>query len=104
MIRAGAPAWVIVVTILAVIVVGRFAVRHVLRLVAGARLREVFTALSLLLVVGLAYLMQTLGVSMALGAFLGGVLLATSEYKHAIESDLDRSKVCSWAYSLCRSA
>lgn len=84
--------WIILGVMIAVVVAGQFLLRHILRLVAGARLREVFTALSLLLVVGMAALMQSLGVSMALGAFIAGVLLATSEYKHAIEMDIEPFK------------
>ena len=67
------PAWKILLILLFVITAGHFLLRHVFRLVASAHLREVFTALSLLMVVGLAALMQSLGVSMALGAFMGGV-------------------------------
>ncbi len=51
-------------------------------------MREVFTAFALLLVFGIALLMSSVGVSMALGAFLAGVLLASSEYRHALESDI----------------
>ncbi len=86
------PAWQILLVIVAVLVLGRLALRHVFRLVASAHLREVFTALCLLIVVGLAALMQSMGVSMALGAFMGGVLLATSEYRHAIETDIEPFK------------
>lgn len=86
------PAWKIVLVVAFVIFAGHYLMRHVFRLVASAHLREVFTALSLLMVVGLAALMQSLGVSMALGAFLGGVLLATSEYRHAIETDIEPFK------------
>lgn len=79
-------------SILVVILAGRFLFRHLFRIVASARLRESFTSLSLLIVVGLAALMHSIGVSMALGAFLGGVLLATSEYRHAIETDIEPFK------------
>ncbi len=78
--------------ILAVIVIGRYLTRPVLRIVAGTHAREVFTSFALLLVVGIAYLMQLAGVSMALGAFLAGVLLASSEYRHALETDLEPFK------------
>ena len=74
--------------IVAVIVIGRFLTRPVLRLVAKANVREVFTAFALLLVLGIAELMSLAGLSMALGAFLAGVLLASSEYRHALESDI----------------
>jgi len=78
--------------ILLIIVGGRFALRPVLRLIAATGLREVFTAFSLLLVIGTALLMQAVGMSMALGAFLAGVLLAESEYRHALESDIEPFK------------
>ncbi len=72
----------------AVIVIGRFLTRPILRLIAQTGLREVFTAFTLLLVLGIAELMAMAGVSMALGAFLAGVLLAGSEYRHALETDI----------------
>ncbi len=71
-----------------VIVIGRFLTRPILRLIAQTGLREVFTAFTLLLVLGIAELMAMAGVSMALGAFLAGVLLAGSEYRHALETDI----------------
>ncbi len=78
--------------IVLIIVGGRYALRPVLRLVAATELREVFTAFSLLLVIATALLMQAAGMSMALGAFLAGVLLAESEYRHALESDIEPFK------------
>lgn len=86
------PAWEIFAVIAGVIVSGQLVLRQAYRLVASARLREVMTALSLLTVFGLAALMHGIGVSMALGAFMGGVLLATSEYRHAIETDMEPFK------------
>lgn len=74
--------------IVAVIAIGRFLTRPALRLVAKANVREVFTAFALLLVLGIAELMALAGLSMALGAFLAGVLLASSEYRHALETDI----------------
>ncbi len=78
--------------IVAVFVIGRFLTRPVLRIIAGTGLREVFTAFTLLLVLGIAVLMASAGVSMALGAFLAGVLLASSEYRHALETDIEPFK------------
>ena len=78
--------------IVGVIVIGRYATRPALRAIARTRLREVFTAFALLLVVGIAQVMQLAGVSMALGAFLAGVLLASSEYRHALETDIEPFK------------
>jgi glutathione-regulated potassium-efflux system ancillary protein KefC len=75
-----------------VIVIGRYLTRPALRLVATTGLREVFTAFSLLLVIGIAQLMSLAGLSMALGAFLAGVLLASSEYRHALETDIEPFK------------
>jgi monovalent cation:H+ antiporter-2, CPA2 family len=75
-----------------VVVLGRYVVVPLLRVVARTRLRELFVASSLLLVVGIALLMDTVGLSPALGTFLAGVVLANSEYKHELESDLDPFK------------
>jgi monovalent cation:H+ antiporter-2, CPA2 family len=63
-----------------------------LRFIARTRLREVFTASALLIVVAIAFLMQTVGLSPALGTFLAGVILANSEYRHELESDLEPFK------------
>lgn len=71
---------------------GRLLLRPVLRAIASLHLREIFTAFALFLVVGMSYLMQQLGMSMALGAFIAGVLLADSEYRHALESDIEPFK------------
>jgi len=74
------------------IAAGRVLVRPVLRYVAEARLREVFVGFSLLLVLGTAALMEWAGLSMALGAFLAGVMLADSEYRHELELDIEPFK------------
>jgi CPA2 family monovalent cation:H+ antiporter-2 len=71
---------------------GRFLFVPLLRAIARTRLRELFTASSLLLVVAVSLLMQVLGLSPALGAFLAGVVLANSEYRHELESDLEPFK------------
>ncbi len=76
----------------AVIFIGRTLVRPLLRYVAGTRLRELFTATALLLVVGTTALMYSVGLSPALGTFLGGVVLANSEYRHELESDIEPFK------------
>jgi glutathione-regulated potassium-efflux system ancillary protein KefC len=73
----------------AVVAIGRFVTPPVIRRVASLRQREVFTAFALLLVLGIAQLMAAVEISMALGAFLAGVLLAGSEYRHALEADLE---------------
>ena len=71
---------------------GRYLLRYVLRLVARFGTHEVFTATTLLTVVGVALLMELAGLSMALGAFLAGVLLADSEYRHELEADIEPFK------------
>jgi len=87
----GTPWWPAARAFLAifgVVVVGRYVTRPIMRVIAKTGLREVFTAFALLLVFGIAWLMSSVGVSMALGSFLAGVLLASSEYRHALESDI----------------
>ena len=81
-----------VALVVLLIVAGRFLVRPVLRYVAQARLREVFVGFSLLVVLGTAALMESAGLSMALGAFLAGVMLADSEYRHELELDIEPFK------------
>ncbi|WP_414691440.1 glutathione-regulated potassium-efflux system protein KefC [Noviherbaspirillum sp.] len=78
--------------IIALVVVGRTLTRPIMRAIAKTGIREVFTAFALLLVVGIGLLMQSVGMSMALGTFLAGVLLADSEYRHALETDLEPFK------------
>jgi glutathione-regulated potassium-efflux system protein KefB len=78
--------------IAALLVGGRFLLRPALRFIAATRLREVFVAAALLLVVGIAMLMQAAGLSMALGAFLAGVILADSEFRHELEVDIEPFK------------
>lgn len=79
-------------SVIGIIVCGRYLLRPFFRLIAKTGLREIFTATALLLVVGTATLMNTVGLSPALGAFLAGVVLANSEYRHELESDLDPFK------------
>ena len=78
--------------IVALLVGGRLALRPALRWIARSRTPEIFTAASLLLVVATAALMHAVGLSMALGAFLAGVLLAESEYRRELETDLEPFK------------
>ena len=75
-----------------VVVGGSYLTRPVFRFIAIARLRELFTAFALLLVIGIAVLMIVVGLSPALGTFLAGVVLANSEYRHELESDIDPFK------------
>jgi monovalent cation:proton antiporter-2 (CPA2) family protein len=92
----GLPGWMHTAVVLgsvgSIILAGRFLVRPLFRIVAATRLREVFTATVLLLVIGIAVLMIQVGLSPALGTFLAGVVLANSEYKHELESDIDPFK------------
>lgn len=71
------------------IVGGRYLLKPMFRIMANTGSREVFGAAALLLVIGAALLMDAVGLSMALGAFLGGVLLAESEFRHQIEADIE---------------
>ena len=70
------------------IVVGRFLLSRLYRIVAGTGVREAMTASALLTVVGVALVMEAVGLSAALGAFIAGALLADSEYRHQIEADI----------------
>ena len=88
----GLQAVAVLGAVAAVIAAGRFLARPVFRFIAGSRLREVFTAFALLLVVGITLLMESVGMSPALGAFLAGVVLADSEYRHELESDIEPFK------------
>jgi len=81
-----------VAAIFVVVVAGRFLLRPLLRIVAATRVQEAFTAAALLVVVGTALLFESAGLSMALGAFIAGVLLADSEYRHELEADIEPFK------------
>ena len=78
--------------IAAIVLGGRLLLRPALRWIARSETPEIFTAAALLLVVATAALMQSVGLSMALGAFLAGVLLAESEYRRELETDLEPFK------------
>lgn len=82
-----------VLGVIAIVVIGgRYLLRPVFRIVAKSKLQEVSTATALLVVIGTAWLMDLVGVSMALGAFLAGLLLADSEYRHELESQIEPFK------------
>ena len=88
--------------IAALVVAGRYLINPFFRLLASTGAREVMTAAALLIVLGAALLMHTVGMSMALGAFLAGVLLAESTYRHELEADIEPfrglcSRCSSWA-------
>ena len=79
---------IMLAAITGLIIGGRLLLRPVLRVVARSALPELFTATALLVVIGAALLMQLAGMSMVLGAFIAGMLLADSEYRHALEADI----------------
>lgn len=82
----------VVLIVTAMVLGGRYLLSHVFRWIAQTGIHEVFTAMALLTVVGTALLMEAAGLSMALGAFLAGVLLAESGYRHALEADIEPFK------------
>lgn len=88
----GDPGWLAALKFVGVfggmVLAGRYILQPVMRFIAGTGIREIFTAFALFLVVGAALLMEYLSLSHALGAFIAGVLLASSEYRHELESDL----------------
>lgn len=90
------PEWqqaiITIGVISAIILCGRFLLRPILRFIADSQLREIFTAAALMLVVGIALVMQMVGLSPALGAFIAGVVLATSEYRHELEATVEPFK------------
>lgn len=92
----GLPGWgitlVTIGAVLSIIIVGVFFTRPVFRFIHSANLREMYTALALLIVVGISFLMMLVGLSPALGAFLAGVVLASSEFRHELETDLEPFK------------
>ena len=93
---AGLPGWaetlVVLAAVLVIVLAGRYLLQPMLRFIARTGLRELFTAAALLLVIATATLMTKVGVSPALGTFLAGVVLARSEYRHELESDIEPFK------------
>ncbi|NCF25810.1 MAG: glutathione-regulated potassium-efflux system protein KefB [Gammaproteobacteria bacterium] len=77
-----------VLVLVGFVVGGHYLLRPILRMVASAQIHEIFTAAALLVVLGAAVLMESLGLSMGLGAFLAGMLVADSEYRHQLEADI----------------
>jgi monovalent cation:proton antiporter-2 (CPA2) family protein len=92
----GLPGWgyalVVLAAVAIVILGGHFLSRPIFRYIASSRLREIFTASALLLVIGIALLMTLVDLSPALGTFLAGVVLANSEFRHELESDIEPFK------------
>jgi monovalent cation:proton antiporter-2 (CPA2) family protein len=93
---AGLPGWaetlVVLAAVLAIVLAGRFLLQPAFRAIAKTGMRELFTAAALLLVIATAILMTKVGVSPALGTFLAGVVLARSEYRHELESNIEPFK------------
>jgi len=92
----GLPVWVragsVAFAVAAVILMGRYIVVPFLRIITKTSVRELSVAAALLIIVSIALLMQLVGLSPALGAFLAGVLLANSEFRHELESDIEPFK------------
>ncbi len=93
---AALPGWaqalIVACVIVALIAAGRYLSYYLFRAVARTQFREVFTALSLAVVVGITLLMQLVGVSPAMGTFVAGVVLANSEYRRTLETDIEPFK------------
>lgn len=92
----GLPGWqqalLVIAAVIAIVFAGRFLLRPFFRYIARTRLREMFTATALFIVVGIALFMQKLGLSPALGTFVAGVVLAESEYRVQLEADIEPFK------------
>jgi monovalent cation:proton antiporter-2 (CPA2) family protein len=91
----GPGGWLVIkfIAVLATVVIGgRYVLRPMLRIVAATRVAEAFTAAGLLVVIGTALLVNQVGLSLSLGAFLAGVLLADSEFRHELEADIEPFK------------
>ncbi|WP_427980695.1 monovalent cation:proton antiporter-2 (CPA2) family protein [Agarivorans sp.] len=96
LLSAHLPGWayalVVVAAIITLVTAGHYLSRPLFRYVASSGLREIFTAATLMLVIGIAALMSLIGLSPALGAFLAGVVLANSEFRHELESTIEPFK------------
>ncbi|TVZ40475.1 CPA2 family monovalent cation:H+ antiporter-2 [Alteromonadaceae bacterium 2753L.S.0a.02] len=86
------PWWLGPLAIVAVLLAGRFAINPVLKIIACSDIRELLTAAALFIVIGTAFLMQSVGLSMGLGAFLAGIVLANSSFRHQLETDIEPFK------------
>src|SRR3984885_8518671 len=92
---AGPAGWLVVkflAVLTTVVIGGRYVLRPMLRIVAATRVSEAFTAAGLLVVIATALLVSQVGLSLSLGAFLAGVLLADSEFRHELEADIEPFK------------
>lgn len=86
------PWWLGVAAVIALLLIGRFALNPMLKIVSRYGSRESMTASALLIVVGAAYIMQESGLSMGMGAFIAGIMLANSHFRHQLESDIEPFK------------
>lgn len=86
------PWWLGPLAIVAVLLVGKYALNPVLKIIACSDIRELLTAASLFIVLGTAFLMQSVGLSMGMGAFLAGIVLANSSFRHQLEADIEPFK------------
>ncbi len=86
------PWWMGFAAVILVLAIGRFAINPCLRLIAQSGSHEILTAAALLIVIGTASLMETVGLSMGMGAFLAGIILANSKFRHQLESDIEPFK------------
>jgi len=87
-----ADAGIMLLTVGGLILAGRFLIRPVLQIAAASKIPEIFTATALLVVIGAALVMQFAGMSMVLGAFIAGMMLADSEFRHQLEADISAFK------------
>lgn len=94
--HAGLAGWqqglLVIATMAGIVVAGRVLIRPLFRIIASTGLREIFTATALLLVIAIALLMESIGLSAALGTFMAGVVLANSEYRHELEAEIEPFK------------
>ncbi|HEY4059632.1 MAG TPA: monovalent cation:proton antiporter-2 (CPA2) family protein [Kofleriaceae bacterium] len=94
--QGGRPAWLsgifVIGAVVGVMASGRLIIRPMFQFLAAAKLRESFTAAALLIVIGIAFLMEKVGLPHTLGTFLAGVVLADSEYRHELETDIEPFK------------
>jgi monovalent cation:proton antiporter-2 (CPA2) family protein len=94
--KSGGPGGILVLKFIAVlgivVIGGRYVLRPMLRIVAATKVAEAMTAAGLLVVIGTALLVSQVGLSLSLGAFLAGVLLADSEFRHELEADIEPFK------------
>lgn len=82
------PSILLILAVVFVFILSKYIVPIVLRLIAKVHMHELFTAAALFFVIGIAWLMEVVGISAALGAFMAGVLLANSEFRHELEADI----------------